>query len=226
MFSVKHGKEEKAMDNGTGITPVMPIGGNGYGDFGGGGFWIFALLILAMMGGNGFGAWGGNGNSNAIQNDINRGFDNQNLQAQTRDILTAVNSGTAQAVAATNQTFHDNLSAMQNLYNETARDIASLAVGQANMLAKENECCCATKQMIQQNNYDGAMRDAATNANITAQIQSVKDMLAQDKIEALQAQISQLQLAQATSGMLKFPNSWTYGAGYFPPVFGGCGCNV
>ena len=43
------------MDNGTGITPVMPIG-NGYGDgFGGGGFWIFALLILAMMGGNGFG---------------------------------------------------------------------------------------------------------------------------------------------------------------------------
>jgi hypothetical protein len=216
----------KAMDNGTGITPVMPIGGNGYGDFGGGGFWIFALLILAMMGGNGFGAWGGNGNSNAIQNDINRGFDNQNLQAQTRDILSAVNSGTAQAVAATNQTFHDNLSAMQSLYNETARDIASLAVGQANLLAKQNECCCETKQAIQQNNYDGAMRDAATNANITAQIQSVKDMLAQDKIEALQAQISQLQLAQATSGMLKFPNSWTYGAGYFPPVFGGCGCNV
>lgn len=212
------------MENGTGITPVMPIGG-GYGDgFGGGGFWIFALLILAMMGGNGFGGWGGNGNSNAIQNDVNRGFDNQNLQAQTRDILTAVNSGTAQAVATTNQSFHDSLSAMQSLYNETARDIASLAVGQANQLAKSNECCCETKQLIMQSNYDGAMRDAQTNANITAQIQSVKDMIAQDKIEALQAQVSQLQLAQATSGMLKFPNSWTYGAGYFPPVFGGCGC--
>ena len=212
------------MDNGTGITPVMPIN-NGDG-FGGGGFWIFALLILAMMGGNGFGGWGGNGNSNAIQNDINRGFDNQNLQAQTRDILSAVNAGTAQAVAATNQTFHDNLSAMQSLYNETARDIAALAVGQANQLAKSAECCCETKQLIQQSNYDGAMRDAATNANITAQIQSVKDMIAQDKIEALQAQVSQLQLAQATAGMLKFPNQWTYGAGYFPPVFGGCGCNV
>ena len=208
------------MDN-SGITPVMPVGG-GYGDFGGGGFWIFALLILAMMGGNGFG-FGGNGNTNAVQADVNRGFDNQNLQAQTRDILSAVNAGTAQSVAATNQTFHDSLAAMQSLYNETARDIAALAVGQANNLANQNACCCETKQLIQQTNYDGAMRDAATNANITAQIQSVKDMIAQDKIEALQAQVSQLQLAQATSGMLKFPNSWSYGAGPFPPIYG-CAC--
>lgn len=208
------------MDN-SGITPVMPVGG-GYGDFGGGGFWIFALLILAMMGGNGFG-FGGNGNTNAIQADVNRGFDNQNLQAQTRDILSAVNAGTAQSVATTNQSFHDSLAAMQSLYNETARDIAALAVGQANQLANQNACCCETKQLIQQTNYDGAMRDAATNANISAQIQSVKDMIAQDKIEALQAQVSQLQLAQATSGMLKFPNSWSYGAGPFPPIYG-CAC--
>ena len=215
------------MDNGSGIMPVMPLGSNMDG-FGGGGFWIFALLILAMMGGNGFGGWGnGNGNSNAIQNDINRGFDNQNLQAQTRDILSAVNAGTSQAVAATNQTFHDNLSAMQSLYNETARDIAGLAVGQANALANQNACCCETKQMIMQNNYDGAMRDANTNANITAQIQSVKDMISQNKIETLQAEVNKLQLAQATSGMLKFPNSWSYGAGPFPPIFGcGCGCNA
>lgn len=191
--------------------------------------WLFA--ILALMGG-GFGGWGNNGLANAIgyenlatSNEVQRGFDNQNLQAQTRDILSAVNNGTAQAVAATNATFHDNLAAMQSLYNETARDIASLAVGQANLLAKQNECCCETKQLIQQTNYDGAMRDAATNANITAQIQSVKDMIAQNKIEALQSQVSQLQLAQATSGMLKFPNSWTYGAGPFPPIFGCCGAN-
>ena len=209
------------MDNGTGITPVMPIGG-GYG--GDSFMWIFGLLILlGLFNGGGFG-FGGNGNTNAIQADVNRGFDNQNLQAQTRDILGAVNAGTAQSVAATNQTFHDNLSAMQSLYNETARDIAALAVGQANMLANQNNCCCETKQMIMQNNYDGAMRDAATNANVTAQIQSVKDMIAQNKIESLQAQVSQLQLAQATSGMLRFPNSWSYGAGPFPPIFG-CGCN-
>ena len=213
------------MDNGTGITPVMPIGG---GDaFGGNSFmWIFGLLILMGMFNGGFG-WGNNaatalGYENlATSNEVQRGFDNQNLQAQTRDILAAVNSGTAQAVAATNQTFHDSLSAMQSLYNETARDIAALQVGQANNLANQNACCCETKQMIMQSNYDGAMRDAATNANFTAQIQSVKDMIAQDKIEALQAQVAQLQLAQATSGMLRFPTSWTYAGGYFPPIQSG-----
>ena len=63
--------------------------------------------------------------------------------------------------------------------------------------------------------------DATTNANFTAQIQSVKDMIAQDKIEALQAEVSKLQLAQATSGMLRFPNSWAYTAGQFPPIISG-----
>ena len=211
------------MDSNNGIMPVMPVGGAG--DFGGNAFiWIFGLLILMSMFNGGF-SGNGNGNANALQADVNRGFDNQNLQAQTRDILTAVNNGTAQAVAATNQTFHDNLSAMQSLYNETARDIAALNVGQANILGTIRECCCDQKQLIMQNNYDGAMRDAATNANFTAQIQSVKDMIAQNKIEALQAQVSQLQLAQATAGMLRFPNSWSYGAGPFPPIFGGCPCN-
>ena len=205
------------MADGSGLSAsdvAMLSNNGGFGD-GNAFMWIFALLILAN---GGFGGFGGNGNTNALQADVNRGFDNQNLQAQTRDILAAVNAGTAQSVAATNQTFHDNLMAMQGLYNETARDIAALAVGQANTLANQNECCCATKQLIMQSNYDGAMRDAATNANFTAQIQSVKDMIAQNKIESLQAQVSQLQLAQATSNVLRFPNSWSYEAGYFPPT--------
>lgn len=210
------------MNDNNGIQPVMPVGNNG--DWGGNSFmWIFGLLILmGMFNGNGWG--NGNNNSNALQADVNRGFDNQNLQAQTRDILTAVNNGTAQSVAATNQTFHDSLAAMQNLYNETARDIAALNVGQANTLASINECCCNTRQAIMQNNYDGAMRDAATNANFTAQIQSVKDMIAQNKIEALQQQVNALQLKEATAGVLRYPNSWTYGAGPFPPLFGNCQC--
>lgn len=204
-----------ALDSGLSASDVAMLNNGGFGD-GNAFLWIFALLILANGGfGGGF---GNNGNSNAIQNDINRGFDNQNLQAQTRDILGAVTAGTAQTVAATNQTFHDSLMANQGLYNELARDISALAVGQANALANQNECCCATKQLIMQSNYDGAMRDAATNANFTAQIQSVKDMIAQNKIESLQAQVTQLQLAQATCGIMRFPNSWSFDAGTFPPV--------
>lgn len=184
---------------------------NGWGD-GGAFMWIFALLILAN---GGFGNWGGAGNGNAIQADVNRGFDNQNLHAQTRDILTAVNNGTAQNVAATNQTFHDSLAAMQNLYNETARDIAALGVGQANLLANQNNCCCTTKQLISESKYDTAMQLAGVEQRIMAKMDA-------NKIEELQNQVNQLQLAQATAGMLRFPNSWTYGAGQFPPIFGGC----
>ena len=206
------------MDSNGGITPVMNMGNDGMNGFMG----IFGLLILLgiLNGGFGNGFGGGNGNANAIQADVNRGFDNQNLQAQTRDILSAVNAGTAQNVAATNQVFHDSLMAMQGLYNETARDIAGIAVGQANLLANQNECCCSTKQLIMQSNYDGALRDAATNANFTAQIQSVKDMIAQNKIETLQAQVSQLQLNQALCGVVRYPLTTTWTAGTYPPVVG------
>ena len=213
------------MENGT-MTPADVVALTGNGGFGNGWegmIWLFA--ILALMGG-GFGGFGNNANVGnlATSNEVQRGFDNQNAMANQREILGAVNAGTAQTVAATNQSFHDNLMAMQSLYNETARDIAALQVGQANVLANQNECCGSTKQLLMQNNYDGAMRDAATNANFTAQIQSVKDMIAQNKIESLQAQVSQLQLAQATSGVLRYPNSWSYNAGPFPPLFGGCNC--
>ena len=207
------------MENGT-MTPADVVALTGNGGFGNGWegmIWLFA--ILALMGG-GFGGFGNNANVGnlATSNEVQRGFDNQNAMANQREILGAVNAGTAQTVAATNQTFHDNLMAMQSLYNETARDIAALQVGQANVLANQNECCGSTKQLLMQNNYDGAMRDAATNANFTAQIQSVKDMIQQNKIESLEAQISALQLQAATSNVLRFPNSWTFAGGVFPPA--------
>lgn len=183
---------------------------------------IYLIAILALFGGGGFGGWGSNNGVNTLNADMQRGFDNQNAMANQREILSSVNAGTAQAVAATNQSFHDNLMAMQNLYNETARDIASLQVGQATQLAKSNECCGEIQKLVMQNDYNGAMRDAATNAKLTAEIQSVKDMISQNKIEQLQAQVSQLQLQNATAGMLRFPQGWSYGAGPFPPIFGGC----
>ena len=216
------------MDTSTGITPVMPIGGMGDGFAGGSRFlWIFGLLILLGLFNGGFGGFGNNaaalGYENlATSNEVQRGFDNQNSMANQRDILSAVNSGTAQAVAATNQTFHDTLGIIQNRYDELARDISGLAVGQAQALANQNACCCETKQLIMQSNYDGAMRDAATNANFTAQIQSVKDAIAQDKIEALQAQVNSLTLQTQLAGVVRYPMNTMYGVP--SPCFSGCGC--
>lgn len=197
---------------------LMSRDGDGFGNGWGGMIWLFA--ILAMMGG-GFGWNGGNGNSNAIQNDINRGFDNQNLQAQTRDILAAVNAGTLQAIQSTNQVYHDIVGYVGDKYNELQRDVAGLAVGQANLLANQNECLGGLTRQIMQNNYDATMRDAATNANIVAQAQSIKDMFQADKFEAMQNRINQLELQNALAGVVRYPNGWTYNAGN-SPFCGGC----
>lgn len=191
---------------------------NEFGNGWGGMIWLFA--ILAMMGG-GFGWNNGAGNSNAIQNDINRGFDNQNLQAQTRDILAAVNAASMTAVQTTNQVYHDIVGYVGDKYTELQRDVAGLAVGQANLLAHQNECLGGLSRQLMQNNYDAALRDAATNANFTAQIQSLKDMIKDDKMEAMQNRINQLELQNQLYGVVRYPNGWTYNAGN-SPFCGGC----
>ena len=220
-----------AMENGGGMSPAdyAAISNNGFGDnsF----FWVFALLLL---GGGGFGNWGGNnGAVNALNADMQRGFDTQNLQAQTRDILAAVTNGTSQTIAASTQNAANAITAIKDGNAALIREFGNVETALTALSGNMQSCCCDVKQLVQatssatqaqiaQSNYDAAMRDAATNANFTAQIQSVKDEIAQNKIESLQAQVSQLQLAQATAGMLRFPNSWSYGAGPFPPIFGGC----
>lgn len=208
------------MDN-TGITPVMPIGGGYDGGFGSGGLWLFAILAL-MWGGNGF--FGGNaGNSNAIQADVNRGFDNQNLQAQTRDILSAVTAGTAQSVAATNQSFHDITATLSDKYTELQRDVAGLAVGQANILAKQNECCCSQLRAIDGVNYNAAMNTAAIKEAILLDGQKTRDLITENKIEAMQNKINQLETQLANYGNVKYPTAMTYS--YNANPFCGCGCN-
>ena len=197
---------------------LMSRDGDGFGNGWGGMIWLFA--ILAMMGG-GFGWNGGNGNSNAIQNDINRGFDNQNLQAQTRDILAAVNAASMTGVQTTNQVYHDIVGFVGDKYNELQRDVAGLAVGQANLLAKENECCCATLRAIDGINYNAAMNTASINANTTAQAQRIIDAITENKVEAMQNRINQLELQNALQGVVRYPNGWTYNAGN-SPFCGGC----
>jgi len=204
------------MDNGglsAADVALLNNGENGWGGM----IWLFA--ILALMGG-GFGNWGGN-NGNAIQADVNRGFDNQNLQAQTRDILAAVTAGTAQSVATANQVYHDVVGYVGDKYTELQRDVAALAVGQANLLANQNSCCCNTQQLIQQMNYEAAMRDAATNANINAMGQKIVDLIVGNRMDEMQNRINQLELQNQLGNVVRYPNGWTYNAGN-SPFCGGC----
>lgn len=225
------------MDNGSTLSAsdVALLSGNGFGGMGDGWsgmIWLFA--ILALMGG-GFG-FGNNGFANAIgyenlatSNEVQRGFDNQNQMANQREILSAVTSGTAQSVAATNQSFHDTLNVVQDKYAELTRDITALGVQNQQIIANQNDCCCSTKMLISetaaQNRYDSAMNTASINANTTAQTQKILDAIAQNKIEALQSRVNELELQAATSNVVRYPNAWTYNAGPSPFCgYNNCGC--
>lgn len=119
------------------LSDIASITGNrGFGGDGG----MFALLfLLIILGGGGWGGFGNRGNY-ATQDEVRQGFDNQNTMANQREILSAVTNGTAQSVAATNQSFHDMLGVVTDKYGELTRDIASVAVAQQQAIANQNQC--------------------------------------------------------------------------------------
>ena len=208
-------------------TPMMV--GDGFGS---GGF-IWAFLIFALLMGNGgFGFGGGNGNSNAIQNDINRGFDSQNLQSQTRDILSSVTGGTAQTIAASTANATNAINAIKDGNAALIREFGNVETALTALSGKQQECCCENKMLIAetgaginaniaQSRYDSAMNTAAINATTTAQTQKILDALAQNKIESLQNKVNYLETQNMLSGVVKYPMSMSYSAGSSPF----CGCN-
>lgn len=188
-----------------------PYGG-GFG-FGGGDGGLFAiLLIVLLMGGGSAWGFGGRGSfgTEAIQNQMQQGFDNQNTMANQREIL-----------AATNQVYHDITGYVGDKYAELDRDVLSLGSTLQQVMANQNQCCCSTLRAIDGVNYANAQNTAAINANTTAQVQKVLDAISQNKIEALQGKVSSLELAQATSNVVRYPNAWTWNAGP-SPFCGGC----
>lgn len=192
--------------DGTGITPVMNMGNEGgFGLNGLGG--IFALLVLLGIFNGGFGGFGGNGNTNTLSADMQRGFDNQNTMAQTRDILSAVTNGTAQTIAASTQNASNAISAIKDGNASLIREFGNVETALSGVAGQMQQCCCETLRSIDGVNY-----------NTTVQIQKVLDAIAGNRMADMQNQINALQLQNAMSGVLRFPNAWTYNGGVFPPV--------
>ena len=203
----------------TGIQPVMNMGNDG--GFGGlnGITGIFALLILLGIFNGGFGGgFGGNGNANALSADMQRGFDSQNLQAQTRDILGAVTSGTAQTIAASTQNAANAITAIKDGNSALIREFGNVETALTGVAGQMQNCCCDILRSVDSVNYNSAINTAAINANTTAQTQKILDAIMGNRMADMQSQINALQLQAATSNVLRFPSAWTYAGGVFPPV--------
>lgn len=115
------------------------FGGNGF-------FWVFALLIL-MFGGNG--GWFG-GNNNALSDQMNQGFTNQQLQ---NIALSSANNNyeTAQLINQLQGTLMQQNNT--NLIN-AIQGFNQVNLSLQNLSAQLNSCCCDIKTTMLQNRYE------------------------------------------------------------------------
>ena len=144
------------------ITPVMPVGGDGFG--GSGGMWLFALLILLGIFNGGFG-FGGRGPAPATQEYVQTAIDNAGLNQQLQSIaLSSANNNyeTAQLVSnqtrdIMQQTYTNQINAVQG-FNQLQQQIANLG-------ARMDSCCCEIKTQMLQDKYDATARELALAQN-------------------------------------------------------------
>lgn len=167
-----------------------------------------AAVTDGGFGGNGMGGWwmiilfalifGGNG----------FGFGNNRGQcATTEDLASGFNFNSLQGKT------NDILAAINSEGRTTDNAICQLGyntLSQMKDLSQQiSECCCQTQQAIH------------------AEGEATRSMMQQDKIEALQQQVNQLNLQSQLCGVVRYPMQTTYGAGYNPffgGYAGGCGC--
>ena len=149
-------------------------GNNGMFDgMGNGGWWMMVLFLFAFMN-NGY--WGGGNNGGYVtQGELQAGLNQQTLQNGQSNLM---------------QTLANNRSEIQG-------QIAALQMGQ-------QECCCNTREAIANLRYDIATQAAQDRADIqnalrdvlvdnNAKTQRILDQMCQDKIDAKNEKIAELQ---------------------------------
>lgn len=190
------------MENGYTLSDISAVTGAMNG-LGGGNSLVTLLLLFALISGNGlFGARGDYGQfaTAASQQEILFGQQFQNLDNK----MDRLGNGIADATFALNNSIKDG-----NYATQTAIKDGS----------------CTTQRNTDALRYDMAQMFANANAQHTAEIQQVKDLIKDNKIESLQGRINQLELQAAMCGVVRYPNTMAYDAGRSPFCnCGGCGC--
>lgn len=182
--------------------------GYGYGDgfgFGGSGLWLFAILAL-MNGGWGYGRGYGVDGRVATVEDLNNSANFTRLESQVRANENLIQAG------------------LTNLGNGICSLGYQLATDKGELSKQLADCCCTTQRAIDSVKFDMANYSAATNATITAQVQSIKDMLSAEKAAALQAQVNKLEMEKMFCGVPRFQPATVYGASPVSFSWGSNGC--
>lgn len=128
------------------------------------------------------------------------------------------------ATAASQQDilFSSKFQALDNKIDRIGNGIADATFALNNTIVAEGR---ANQAAVGQNRFDMANYNAGILSAIREDGEKTRAMIQQDKIEALQGRINQLELQSAMCGVVRYPNDMTYNAGTSP--FCNCGscCN-
>ena len=171
------------MDESNGmVMPVSPMAGaaNGLGGFGGDWAWIIILFLLFGWGGNGFGRGANNGGPSG---DVLYPWMNQaqTVSAGFGDIQNALCAGFAGVNA---NITNSQMALMPQLFG---------------IQSAQQQCCCENRAAIADVKYTIATEACADRAAVNNGVQRILDQLCQDKIDAKNEKIADLerQLAAA-----------------------------
>lgn len=198
------------MENGMTLSDIAAV--TDKNEWGEGG-WMWIIVLFLFMFGNG-GFWGNRGtteqpvtesslcsamNFNNLENAVGRLSDNENLHMmQLSQGLSTVG--------------------YENLRN-FADTQAAIKDGDYALSSQLAQCCCDNKTATLDLKYTNEANAAAINANTTAQVQKVLDAISQNKIDSLQAQVSELKTQNMFCGV---PRISPYGYGVVPNFAQGC----
>lgn len=192
----------------------------------GGGFWIFALVVLVlivvmcMRGGLGFGG-GGMPPNFATSADVQRATDFAALERQNNESVAATRQGVYDVAAAVKDGNYNILGELRDL--ESASNAG---------FAQQQICCCETNRNIDSVRYDMSNFAAAIKESQTAGVQKILDQLAANRYgdleRAYNQQVIQQTVQQATCGIPKAsPYAYQLAPGWAPvPGYGPCWGNA
>lgn len=196
--------------NGYSLADVAAATGNGWGN-GNNEWWILILFLFFFMGGNGF-----NGRQTVTTDDMQNQFNfaslerqNNEITANSRQVAYDLSNDISQLGFALNTAVRDAWSGL----NENIRDSQSLIQGLGSTM---EQCCCSTNRNIDSLRYDAALNTRDIMKNDCDNTQKILDAISGNRIADMQNQINQLQLQSALCGVVKYPMSATYTAGYAP----------
>lgn len=198
-------------------------GNNGMFGNDGGAWWIIILFLFCFMGG---GSWGNNGRA-ATANEVQNDFNFASLERQNQSIIDNIHQASYDVTGAVK----DGINYTQSMLKDVAYDINGELKDNAVALDSDIR---DVKDAVSQNNYEIGQGFAAVNRNIDAlkydnlintkellasncaQTQKILDVLTGNRMADMQNQINQLQLQSALNGVVRYPSSTTYTAGYAP----------